>query len=255
VIIIISPSKTIKNTSSCQLSTFSKPYFHKLTNDLVQDIQQKSSGELQRILGTSVALTHTAFEYFKEWDNRFNSKRTLQAILAFNGDVYTGMSAQTISNDTLLYSQDHLIILSALYGALRPLDLIQPYRLDLTDRYTFKEKSLNEFWRKSVTDFLKNQLSQHTGNKSIINLASNEYFKLLDVKKLNSQVVTPVFKDYKNSSYRTISLYAKIARGKMTRYILDNELTHPEQIKSYSGDTYVYNDEMSSKNTFCFVRG
>jgi len=255
VIIILSPSKTIKNTSSYQLSTISKPYFHKLTNDLVQDIQQKSSGELQRILGTSVALTHTAFEYFKEWDNRFNSKRALQAILAFNGDVYTGMSVQTMNKDTLLYSQDHLIILSALYGALRPFDLIQPYRLDLTDHYTYNNESLSEFWRNIVTDFLKSQQNQHDGNKSIINLASSEYFKLLDVNKLNTQVITPVFKDYKNGSYRTISLYAKIARGKMTRFILDNQLNHPEEIKSFSLDNYVYNEGMSNENTICFVRG
>lgn len=255
MIIILSPSKTIKNTSSYQVSEFSKPCFHKLTNDLVQDIQQKSSDEIQRILGTSAALTHTAFGYFQEWDDRFNSKRALQSVLAFNGDVFTSMSTQTMSNDTLLYSQNHLIILSALYGALRPLDLIQPYRLDLTDQYTFKGKRLSEFWQKSVTDFLKTQLSQHAGNKSIINLASNEYFKLLDIKKLNTQVITPVFKDYKNSSYRTISLYAKLARGKMTRYILDNQLNHPEEIKSYSEDNYAYNEGMSSENTICFVRG
>ena len=190
---------------------------------------------------------------FQQWETPFTEKNAKQAILAFKGDVYTGLNAETLNENGLAFAQQHLRILSGLYGVLRPLDLIQPYRLEMgTPFQNDAGRDLYSFWGEKLQESLQAEPALSDG--VLINLASNEYFKAVNAKKLNATIITPVFKDWKNGQYKMISFYAKKARGLMSRYIIDQQINSPEKLKQFDLDGYRYSDEMSQKNDWVFIR-
>ncbi|MFP4471928.1 MAG: YaaA family protein, partial [Bacteroidales bacterium] len=179
----------------------------------------------------------------------------MQALLVFKGEVFNGLKADSLTEDDLLYAQDHLRILSGFYGVLRPLDLMQPYRLEIgTNLKNKRGKNLYEFWGDKITKAIGEALDA-SGSRVLINLASNEYFKSIDTKKLDAEIITPAFKDSKDGTYKFITLYGKNARGMMTRFILKNRPEDAESLKLFDEDGYFYNEQLSKENKWVFTRG
>ncbi|TPE72043.1 peroxide stress protein YaaA, partial [Escherichia coli] len=191
---------------------------------------------------------------FHDWHPDFTPQNARQAILAFKGDVYTGLQAETLTEDDFDFAQRHLRMLSGLYGVLRPLDLMQPYRLEMGIRLENpRGKDLYQFWGETITEKL-NQALQAQGDDIVINLASDEYFKSVKTQKLQGQLIKPVFLDEKNGKFKVISFYAKKARGLMSRYIIENRLTQPEQLKAFNSEGYFFDAEASEKGELVFKR-
>jgi len=194
------------------------------------------------------------FDRYEVWKKKFTEKNAKQAALAFKGDVYTGLDAESFSAADFKFAQKHFRILSGLYGLLRPLDLMQAYRLEMGTRLeTDRGKNLYEFWGSTITDGLNKQLKK-TKSEYLINLASNEYFKSVKPAELNAQIITPEFKEYKNGEYKMIGIYAKKARGMLSRYIIQNQLDNPEKIKSFAEDGYKFSKQLSNGNKWVFTR-
>jgi len=193
-------------------------------------------------------------ERYAHWTPDFNSGTTRQAILAFKGDVYQGMKNETLTPADLQFAQQHLRILSGLHGLLRPLDLIKPYRLEMGTKLSVKgKKDLYGFWTESVTVRLNEELAR-SGNDVLVNLASGEYFKVVNTKKLKARIITPVFKDMKNGQLKVIFLYAKQARGMMAGFILRNRINDPEELKAFSDGGYRFSEAESIGDTWVFTR-
>jgi cytoplasmic iron level regulating protein YaaA (DUF328/UPF0246 family) len=189
-----------------------------------------------------------------DWGLPFTVDNAKQALLAFNGDVYVGLQAQTLSVAQLKFAQQHLCILSGLYGLLRPLDLIQPYRLEMGLAFANRGgRNLYDFWGDSITVAL-NTLLRKSGTNVLVNLASNEYFRSVQARALDADVLTPVFKDLKGDRYKVISFFAKRARGQMARFIIDHELNEPDGMKKFNTDGYRYNKDQSSAREWVFTR-
>jgi hypothetical protein len=254
MLILLSPSKTIKISQPAFITETTQPDFLKQSSKIVNTLKRFSFDDLQKLLNTSHPLTQTAMDYYRLWNKEHAGQRSCPAILAFHGEAYSGFRAEEMSNDTLLYAQQKLLIFSGLYGVLRPLDLIQPYRLDVADSILIGDKNLYHFWKNPVTLWIKKQLKMQ-GDNTIINLASTEYLKMLDQKKLNCEIVTPVFKDRIGDKYKIVSVFAKQSRGKMARYILENKITNPEILKLYDENGYLFNESLSNYNQLVFTRG
>ena len=202
----------------------------------------------------SAKIADLNFDRYETWSTPFTQDNAKQAMLAFKGDVYTGLDAETFSAADFKFAQQHLRMLSGLYGLLRPLDLMQPYRLEMgTKLDTDAGKNLYEFWGSTITDGINKQLKKIKSDY-LVNLASNEYFKSVKPKEVNGEIITPDFKEFKNGDYKMIGIYAKKARGMLSRYIIQNQLTDPEDIKSFDEDGYRYNKKLSRGNNFIFTR-
>jgi cytoplasmic iron level regulating protein YaaA (DUF328/UPF0246 family) len=202
----------------------------------------------------SMKIAELNFERFEQWHTPFTPENAKQAVLAFKGDVYTGLDAESFSAADFKFAQSHLRILSGLYGLLRPLDLMQPYRLEMGRKVdTERGKNLYEFWGSKITEGLNRQM-KNLKTSSLINLASNEYFKSVKPKELDGEIITPEFKDWKNGQYKMMGVYAKKARGQLSRFVIQNRLTDPEALKAFNVDGYGYNEEMSSGNKWVFTR-
>jgi hypothetical protein len=253
MLVILSPSKTIRKNTDHSFEHFTLPVFLSQAEQVVNTLKKLNTEELRSILKTSPKLTYEAQESFQLWNLQHSTNNSTQSILAFNGDVYAGMNAGELSNDTFLYSQDHLIILSGLYGALRPFDLIQNYRLDVGNSLKIGKDNLYSFWKRRVTDFVNRQLLI-SNNHYLVNLASHEYFSMLGVKSIKGKMITPVFKDYSSGKYKIVSVFAKKARGKMARFIFENKVNNPEVLKTYEGDGYYYDENTSTSEIFTFLR-
>ena len=252
--IILSPSKTIKHRVNLFEEISTQPIFKMEAEEICSQLKRFSLDELQKLLKTSPNLTQTAYDFYQHWNSTHTIKNSTQAIQAFSGDVFTGMESLHFPKETLLYSQQHLTILSALYGALRPLDIIQPYRLDVANPLKITNTTLYQYWKLKVTQTLNRQLELQK-NKITINLASAEYFKMIDHKKIIGEIITPTFKDNINGSYKIVSLYAKKARGKMTKFILVNKISNSEELKTYTEDGYYFAAAHSDKYNYIFLRG
>ena len=190
---------------------------------------------------------------YLSWRTPFNLNNAKQAILAFKGDVYTSLNAETLNQDGLMFCQQCMRILSGLYGVLKPLDLIQPYRLEMGTRLkTSRGSNLYQFWANQLTLAIESEPELADG--VLVNLASHEYFKALNSDKLNARIITPVFKDWKNGQYKIISFYAKKARGLMSRYIIDNALNKPDDLKAFDSDGYQFQPQMSNGDQWVFIR-
>jgi cytoplasmic iron level regulating protein YaaA (DUF328/UPF0246 family) len=255
MIIIISPAKTLDFAAKPATEKYSLPLFSDMSKKLVKELRMYSPPKLEKLMKISSKLANLNYERYQEWHLPFSPQNSKQALFAFRGEVYTGIDADTMTMDDINFAQHHLRILSGLYGILRPLDLIQAYRLEMgTPLKTDKNKDLYQFWGDKLTNMLTNELDNEPG-KILINLASNEYYKALDSKKLNTRIITPVFKDFKNGSYKFLSVYGKKARGLMTRFIISNKIDNPENLKLFDDDGYFFNDRLSNRDDWVFTRG
>lgn len=254
MLLVISPAKTLDyETPPVTLST-SQPDYLEHARQLIDRARKYSASDISKVMAVSDKIAQLNVERFQQWHTPFTSDNAKQALLAFKGDVYTGLDAQSFSEADFKFAQQHLRILSGLYGLLRPLDLMQPYRLEMGRKIdNTRGKNLYEFWGEIITDGINQQLQQ-TGSKHLINLASNEYFKSVKPKLVQGKIITPEFKDYKNGAYKMMGVYAKKARGMLSRYIIQNRLSKPEYIKKFAEDGYAYNAEMSKGNTWVFTR-
>ncbi|MDC6406856.1 MULTISPECIES: peroxide stress protein YaaA [Maribacter] len=245
--IVISPAKSLDFESTLPTDRFSHPYFLKQAQQLNKVLAKKKPKVLSELMSISDNLAQLNWERNQNFSIPFTKENARPAIYAFNGDVYQGLDAYTIREEKLDDLQNTLRILSGLYGILKPLDLIQPYRLEMgTSLKVGRKKNLYDFWKMEVTEHLNNELED---GELFVNLASNEYFSVLDTKKLKAPVISPVFKDWKNDKLKVISFFAKKARGSMVRYILDSKASTLEDIKGFDLDDYQFSQEHTVKES------
>jgi len=251
---VISPAKTLDYDSPVATRKATQPEFLERSEELIQDARRLDPSDIRSLMGVSENIAALNHQRFMDWHRPFDTDNARQAILAFKGDVYTGLEAHTLDAKQLAYAQKHLRILSGLYGLLRPLDLMQAYRLEMGLRFTNSGgKNLYEFWGDALSQSLNKQLKK-TSTPVLLNLASNEYFKAVKPGALDGEVITPVFKDLKNGKYKIISFYAKKARGQMARYIIDREVNDVAALKKYRVAGYRYNAAESSARELVFTR-
>lgn len=254
MLIVISPAKTLDYETVPRTKVFTTPDYLDRSQQLITSLRNFSSLDISELMKVSTKIADLNFDRYEAWKKPFTIKNAKQSILAFKGDVYTGLDAESFKANDFKFAQNHLRVLSGLYGLLRPLDLMQPYRLEMgTKLKTDKGKNLYEFWGSDITEGLNKQLKK-IKSKYLINLASNEYFKSVKPKELNAEIITPAFKEFKNGEYKMIGIYAKKARGTLSRYIIQNKLKGPEEIKSFNEDGYRFNKTLSKGNNFVFTR-
>ncbi len=251
--IVISPAKSLDFESKLPTADYTQPIFLKHAEKLNAVLAKKKPKDLAELMSISNNLAQLNWERNQQFSSPFTSENARPAVYAFNGDVYQGLDAYSISKDKIDKLQNTLRILSGLYGVLKPLDLMQPYRLEMgTSLAVGKNKNLYEFWKNDITAFLNEELAD---DEPFVNLASNEYFFAVDAKKLKVPVISPVFKDWKNDKLKIISFFAKKARGTMVRFIIDNEVETLEDIKNFNLDGYLYSKEHTLKeNEPVFIR-
>ncbi len=251
--ILLSPAKSLDFERPIPTVKYSQPKFLEQSEKLIKVLAKKNPKSLSKLMSISNDLAELNWERNQKFSLPFTPENARPAIYAFNGDVYQGLDAYSISENKLEKLQDTVRILSGLYGVLKPLDLIQPYRLEMgTQLKIGRKKNLYDFWKQSVTNFLNDELKE---GELFINLASNEYFGAVDKKYLKTNVITPVFKDWKNDKLKVISFFAKKARGSMVRYILDTDSKTLEDIRGFNLDEYIYSKEHTLKeNQPVFIR-
>ncbi len=251
MLIVISPAKTLDFETASSTENYTQPRFLPQSQQLINELKVLSATDIASLMKLSDKLAALNMARFQTWLKPFNLDNAKQALLAFKGDVYTGLDADTLDEVGLEFAQQHLRILSGLYGVLRPLDLMQAYRLEMGTKFANKKgKDLYQFWGSQLRDSLEAELKEGV----LINLASNEYFKAVEAKKLKARIITPIFKDLKNGQYKIISFYAKKARGLMSRYIIDHRLIKPESIKDFDSEGYRFSPEMSQADEWVFLR-
>ncbi|PRZ00371.1 peroxide stress protein YaaA [Marinilabilia salmonicolor] len=254
MIAILSPAKKLDFKKKVPTSQSTEILFSDEASSLADDLKKFSPDELMNLMKISRQLGELNAERFIQWSWPFNSTKARQAIYAFNGEAYNGLDAWSLNHKEIETAQKQLRILSGMYGVLRPLDNILPYRLEMgTKLKNEKGKDLYEFWGEKLTRQINEDLKQGK-HKALINLASQEYFKALDEDKIEKPVITPVFKENKNGTYKVISIYAKKARGMMVRFIVQNKLTQPEDLKAFDEDGYHFNNDLSKGNEMVFTR-
>jgi len=254
MIIVISPSKTL-DLSANSIQTHSLPRQLAQSQALIDTAKQLTAEQLSKLMKISDKLSQLNWQRYRDFNLPFTLSNAKQALLAFKGDVYTGIDVDNYNEEDFDFAQQHLRILSGLYGALRPLDLIQAYRLEMGTRLQNEQgKNLYEFWNDQVTELLNQDFNEQSP-PLLINLASNEYFKVIKPKLLKAEILTPVFKENKAGTYKTIGIHAKRARGLMTSYIIKNRLTEAEQIKAFNLEDYGFNEVLSSEKEWVFSRG
>lgn len=254
MLMVISPAKTLDYESPLATSRFTQPALLEKSQQLIDVARDLSPAQIASLMGISDKLAHLNADRFSQWQPPFSPDNARQAILAFKGDVYTGLQAETFSEADFDFAQKHLRMLSGLYGLLRPLDLMQPYRLEMGIKLANPAgKDLYSFWGDLLTQKLNDALAEQDDDV-LINLASDEYFKAIKPKQLNAELVKPVFLDEKNGKFKVISFYAKKARGLMSRYVIEKRLTKPTQLKKFDVDGYFFDAAESKGNELVFKR-
>lgn len=255
MITVISPAKTLDFSEQTLTRKVSTPDFLQQSRTLVDRLQTVSAPKLGKLMGISPKLAELNHQRFQDWATPFTRDNAKQALLAFKGDVYTGFNCDSWKHNDFNFAQKHLRILSGLYGLLRPLDLIQPYRLEMGTRLkTTRGKDLYAFWGDTMTDSIQEAIKK-SRSKCLVNLASNEYFKSLQPDALGVPIITPVFKDAKNGQFKIISFFAKKARGMMSEFIVRNRITNPADLQGFDMDGYYFSQEASSDKKLIFLRG
>ncbi len=254
---ILSPSKTQDfSDSSIDVSKLpnSIPALLNESEKLMQELKKKSVNDIAQLMGVSEKIATLNHERFQHFSLPFTQENARQSLLAFKGDVYTDIAVDKYTEQEFAFAQDHLRVISGLYGLLRPLDLMQPYRLEMkTSLENPRGENLYKFWGDRITEQLSDALkTQNT--PVLVNLASNEYFKSIDTKQLAGEVITPVFKEHKDGKYKVVAIYAKRARGKMTNFIIREAIDKPEQLKTFTDGGYEYSDSLSSEQEWVFIR-
>ena len=250
--IVISPAKSLNFEKELPTNRFSEPKFLKEATTIQKTLKKKKPKQLMELMDISDKLAELNWQRNQDWQTPFTTENARPAVYAFDGDVYQGLDVYTLPEDKLDVLQGKLLILSGLYGLLQPLDLMQPYRLEMgTSLPIGKNKNLYEFWKKTITKTLNSELSK---GELFINLASNEYFSAVDVKTLKVPVITPEFKDYKDGKLKMISFFAKKARGLMVRYIIDTNAETIDDLKAFNYEGYAFDANLSSGNKLVFTR-
>ncbi|TXE13986.1 peroxide stress protein YaaA [Algoriphagus aquimarinus] len=250
MLILISPAKTL-DYSSPNFTESTQPDFQTDTRSLVRIMKKKSAKEIGELMHISENLAELNEERFKTFQKDFTFENSKQALLAFKGDVYTKIDVEEFSKEEFDFAQEHLRILSGLYGLLKPLDLIQPYRLEMGIRLENKKgKNLYEFWDNKIAK----AINEAANGQTIINLASQEYFKAVHQKSLKSPLINIEFKEFKDDSYKIIGFFAKQARGMMSNFAIKHRITNPEELKTFNEGGYEYSDKLSDQNNWVFVR-
>ena len=254
MLLVVSPAKKLDFETPLPTSKFTQPSLLEHSQLLIDDCIKLSPAQIASLMKLSDKLAGLNAARFGDWATPFTTENARQAILSFNGDVYTGLDAQSFSEEDFDFAQQNFRILSGLYGLLKPLDLIQAYRLEMGCKLAnVRGENLYQFWGEIITNEL-NEALKAQGDNVLINLASTEYFKSVKKKSLKADIITPVFKDWKNGQYKIISFFAKKARGLMARYIIQNKFTDVEQIKNFDLAGYQYNDSFSKGNDWVFTR-
>lgn len=253
MLMVISPAKTLDYESPLATETFTKPDFLADACELIDQLKELEPHQVSNLMSISDKLGQLNAERFQSWHTPFSAKNARQALLAFKGDVYTGLDAGSFNEQDFSFAQKHLRMLSGLYGILKPLDLMQPYRLEMGTKFENKRgKDLYAFWGDRLTQETNRLLK--SDDEVLVNLASNEYFKSLKKKDLEGRLITPQFKDWKNGQYKIISFYAKKARGLMCRYAILNRITDANDLKGFDLDGYYFSEDQSDKNNWVFLR-
>ncbi len=251
---IISPAKTLDFESPSVTSAFTQPDYLDDSEKLIRKLRTLSRKKIGELMGISKDLAQLNYERYISWNADFNPDNAKQAVLAFKGDVYLGLEAETFTEEDFQFAQDHLRILSGLYGLLRPLDLIQPYRLEMGTKLPVRrKKNLYDFWGSRLTEDL-NQILESQEERVLLNLASKEYFSAIQPEETKGTIINPVFKDWKNGEYKILSFFAKKARGRMSSWIIRHRIDRVEEIKGFDLDGYGFNESLSSSHDWVFTR-
>jgi cytoplasmic iron level regulating protein YaaA (DUF328/UPF0246 family) len=251
---VISPAKTLDFETPPRTRRATRPRFLERSAQLVEDARALSPGEIRELMGVSEHIAALNHGRFRDWQLPFSLDNARQALFAFRGEVYNGLDADSLDGGQLGYAQQHLRILSGLYGILRPLDLIQPYRLEMGLKFPNRGGgNLYQFWGESITGELNRELRK-AGSQVLVNLASGEYFQAIRPRALNAGIVTPVFRDLKGGKYKVISFFAKKARGQMARFIIDRQLEDPRGLEEFRADGYRFNAAASADGELVFTR-
>lgn len=254
MLIVVSPAKTLDYDSPLPTDEYTQPELLEHSQQLIQRLRDLSVLDLAELMHISRKIAELNFERNHAWHLPFTPENARQAMFAFKGDVYNGLDAYSMDAGDIAFAQDHLRMLSGLYGVLRPLDLMQPYRLEMGTRLsTSRGKNLYEFWDTIITDKLNEQIPA-SGSDVLLNLASTEYFKAVKPKRLAGRIITPQFKEYKNGQYRILGVYAKRARGLMSRFIIDNRIVDPLDIQEFDREGYAFDPALSDGDNWVFTR-
>ena len=254
MLILISPSKTLDFSPQSKVRTPTSPEFVEEASELIGRLQKLSKKKIAELMNVSEKLASENYERFQTWSPEHTSANAKPCVLAYRGDVYDGLAADDWKAADFKFAQRHLRILSGLYGVLRPLDAIQPYRLEMgTALKVGRKKDLYAYWQETITETITQALRE-ARSSTIINLASKEYSSAIDFNVLEANVITPAFKEYRDGKYKFLSFFGKKARGLMAGYILQNKLKKPEQIKRFDVDGYSFNEELSGESEWVFTR-
>lgn len=255
MITLISPAKTLDLDSEIPTLEVSQYEFTDESIRLMKKLKSLSRKKIADLMSLSEKLSDTNYQRFQMWSAHPNSENLRPAVFMFKGEVYLGLDAMNLKKEELVFAQNNLRILSGLYGYLKPLDEIQPYRLEMGTSITVgRNKNLYQFWGNKISQNINKELVNHQ-DTTIVNLASNEYFKAANAKEINGEIMTPVFKDFKNGKYKVISFFAKKARGVMAKWIIENRIERAKDLIGFNENGYSYNEIMSSSNEIVFTRG
>ena len=254
MLIVVSPAKSLDFASPAKTRKFTEPSYLREANELVTELQKLQPEDLSELMHISSKLGELNHQRYQNWHTPFDLKNSKQAIFAFKGDVYIGLQAEQFTTADLNFAQKHLRILSGLYGLLRPLDLMQPYRLEMGSRFNNKKgRNLYAFWDGKLTQNL-NALLAAEKKPVLVNLASKEYFSAIKPKELNAEVITPIFKDFSGGKYRVLGFFAKKARGSMTAFVIKNRITAAARLKEFAVDGYRFSESDSTASKLVFLR-
>jgi cytoplasmic iron level regulating protein YaaA (DUF328/UPF0246 family) len=254
MLFLLSPAKSLDYDTPLDDQPHTPPLFVKQTQQLIALLRPKSPQQIAELMGLSDKLAILNVARYARWSSRATAKNARQAVLAFDGDVYGGLNARTLTADDLAWAQDHVCTLSGLYGVLRPLDLMQPYRLEMgTALVNAQGKNLYDFWGSQISDYLNKRLRTDI-SPVVVNLASQEYFKVVDTKVLKARVVECVFQEYKDGQYKVVSFFAKRARGLMARFAISERLVQPAQLQAFDQEGYSYTPSASTPARLVFRR-
>ena len=254
MLLIISPAKILDLKRQDIIKDYTQPEFLDQSDTLIQELKQFTPEALSQLMNVSATIAQTNFDRFQQWNLPFTPDNAKQSILTFNGEVYNGLKASTLTRDDLLFAQEHLRILSGLYGVLKPLDLMQPYRLTMgTPLQVSGHQNLYRFWGGTITQAL-NWSFPDNEPKVLVNLASDEYFRSVDEKKIKARIIQIEFKEWSGNKYKTIVIYTKKARGMMCRFAIRHRITNPDDLKGFNEENYLFEQSLSTESRWVFVR-
>lgn len=252
---VLSPAKKLNEKIAKVNGNFTLPVFLQQASVLVEILRQFTPEQLGQLMDINSSLAELNFQRYQQWHLPFTPENAIPAIRLFHGEVYHGLKAETLSADDLLHAQNSLLILSGLYGVLRPLDLIQPYRLEMGTRLKNPAgDNLYVFWTDLVTRFINEELAR-TNSKYLINLASDEYFSVIHTDQIKATIITPQFKDFSGGTYKFLTVYGKKARGMMARFMITRRVTDIDELRLFNEEGYVFNPSLSTETSWVFTRG